>query len=189
MDRLEILVEEKSMGVFLRAFLPKILPQEWEIDVNYFIRSFEGKNDLQKSIPKQVRAFSHYHESIGVIILQDQDSADCKKVKTKLSKLVTNNSDCKHLIRIVCRELESWYIGDLMAVKSAYPHFKVDQYVRKAKYRYPDVCNAAYELKEILPEFQKVTSAGKIGAFINENTNKSESFNQFVSGIKKFIDQ
>ncbi|MDB5255872.1 MAG: hypothetical protein JWM14_567 [Chitinophagaceae bacterium] len=186
MKRLEILVEEKSMESLLRVLLPKVLPSKWQLDVNCFVRSFEGKSDLQKSIPKQVRAFSHFPEPIGVIILHDQDSADCKKLKQKLKKMVVQNGDCNHLIRIVCKELESWYIGDFAAVKQAYPTFKSEQFIKKAKYRNPDLCNASFELRQILPEFQKVTSANKIGHFLDLNNNKSESFNQFVSGIMNF---
>ncbi len=187
MNRLEILVEEKSMEEFLRIFLPTILPANWQINVNCFIRSFEGKNDLQKWLPKQIKVFSNWHEPIGVIVLHDQDSADCKKLKQKISALITDNGTVPHLIRIVCKELEAWYIGDFQAIQLAYPNINADSYIRKAKFRNPDLCNAADELKKILPEIQKTSAAKKISPFLKSENNKSESFQQFVTGIRNFL--
>ena len=39
---LELLVEEPSMEAFLRAFLPRLLPQ----DRTFEVHAFQGKNDL-----------------------------------------------------------------------------------------------------------------------------------------------
>jgi hypothetical protein len=186
MARIEFLVEEKSMEELLRVFLPSVLSHKWQLDGNYFIRSFDGKNDLQKSIPKKVKAFSHWREPIGVIVLQDQDSTDCKVLKNKLADLITSNGSLPFLVRIVCRELESWYLGDFYAIQSAYPNFKASNYNNKSKFREPDKCYASVELKKILPEFQKVTSAKKIAPYLNKSTNSSESFQQFLKGIQRF---
>ena len=187
MEHIEVFVEEKSMERFLTVFLPKILPEKWILNQNIFIRSFEGKQDLQKSLPKKIKVFSNWHVPIGIIVLQDQDSSDCRVLKSKLSNLITDNGDVPHLIRIVCKELESWYFGDLTAVGLAYPNFRVDKFQRLSKYRTPDLVNASFELQKILPDFQKVISASKIAQFIDENKNSSESFNQFVIGLKRFV--
>jgi hypothetical protein len=60
--------------------LPKILPDKWVLGENYFIRPHQGKSDLKKSIPKKIKTFSKFHEKVGVIIIQDQDFNDCKKL-------------------------------------------------------------------------------------------------------------
>lgn len=84
MARIEILVEEPSMKEFLNILLPKILDNDWILNENYFIRSFEGKSDLQKNIPSKVKLLSNWnHEASGIIIMQDQDSSDCKILKKK----------------------------------------------------------------------------------------------------------
>lgn len=57
LKRIEILVEEPSMEAVLKELLPKILPAPWELGVNCFIRSHEGKSDLKKSIPKKMKVF------------------------------------------------------------------------------------------------------------------------------------
>lgn len=188
MARIEILVEEPSMKEFLNILLPTILDNDWILNENYFIRSFEGKSDLQKNIPSKVKLLSNWnHEAAGVVIMQDQDSSDCKTLKKKLLDICDQNGDCPKLVRIVCRELESWYIGDFLAVNKAYPSFKHQNYSNKSKFRVPDNCNAFDELKKILPEFQKVGGAKKIAPFITIDANKSESFQQTINGLKRFF--
>jgi hypothetical protein len=189
MARIEILVEEPSMKEFLGVLLPKVIQKPWVLNENYFIRSFEGKNDLQKNIPSKVKYLSNRnHEKVGLVVMQDQDSADCKILKQKLIDLCEKNGKCSKLVRIVCRELEAWYIGDFEAVHKAYQNFKYQNYINKAKFRFPDNCNAYDELRKILPEFQKVGGAKKIAPFINIEINKSESFQQTISGLLKFFD-
>lgn len=188
MERIEILVEETSMKEFLILLLPRVLPDNWILNHNYFIRSFEGKQDLQKGIPNKIKVFSNWRrEKVGVVILQDQDSSDCKELKEKLVALCEQNGNCPKLVRIVCKELEAWYIGDFEAVSKAYRNFTYQNYVNRAKFRNPDECNAYNELKRILPEFQKVSGAKKIAPFIDVERNKSESFKQTIQGIKEFF--
>lgn len=189
MARIEILVEEPSMKEFLTILLPNILTKKWHLNENYFIRSFEGKNDLQKNIPSKIKFLSNWnHEAVGIIIMQDQDSSDCKVLKQKLLDICNQNGNCPKLIRIICRELESWYLGDFSAINKAYPNFKHQNFINKAKYRIPDNCNASDELKKILPEFQKVGGARNIAPFIDINQNRSESFKQTVTGVLRFFD-
>ena len=191
MPRIEILTEEPSMQAVLENILPKILPNDWVLGVNYFIRAHEGKTDLQKSIPQKIKVFSHYHEPAGVIVIHDQDANDCKELKIKLSELCRINGNCAVLIRIACRELEAWYLGDMLAIQKAYPNFKAEKYSRKAKFRNPDNLNAADEFQKILPEFQKIASARAISQHLqlDLDNNKSESFKQFLLGIDKFFGQ
>jgi hypothetical protein len=192
MPRIEILTEEPSMQEVLVQILPKILPDKWVLGENYFIRAHEGKSDLKKSIPKKIKVFSNFHYRAGIVILQDQDSADCKLLKQELRSLCEQHGDCAILVRIVCRELESWYLGDMTAIEQAYPKFKAAQYKKKSKFREPDLLNnAAQELSKILPEFQKISTAKAISPYLDtsENNNRSESFRQFISGIIRFFDE
>jgi hypothetical protein len=191
MARIEILTEELSMQVVLENLLPRILSPNWILGQNYFIRAHEGKSDLQKSIPKKIKVFSNYHEPAGVVIVHDQDANDCKSLKTKLLNLCTPNGDCPVLVRIVCRELEAWYLGEMGAIQKSYPNFKLDKFKSKAKFRTPDKLNAADELKNMLPEFQKIASARTISKHlsISDEDNKSESFRQFVMGVSNFFQQ
>ncbi len=54
---LEIHVEEKSMEIFLRGVLPRILPEEYILDVNCRIVTYNGKQDLKKKLPIVIRSY------------------------------------------------------------------------------------------------------------------------------------
>jgi len=186
MGRIEILVEEPSMEECLKELLPKIVPESWKNEENYFIRKHQGKSDLQKSIRSKVRVFNNWHEPVAMIILHDQDSSDCKILKSELYERCGENT-IPILIRIVCRELESWYLGDLTAVEKAYPDFKSDKYIGKAPFRNPDLLNAKEKLKRILPEYKEIASSREISKHLDVEHNRSISFRYFVSGIQSIF--
>jgi hypothetical protein len=186
-ELIEILVEEPSMKNFLTGILPQILPIGYQLNANCFIRDHQGKQDLRKSIPSKVKAYKHYNKPVKVIIIQDQDSSDCKVLKNELIELVNQNSAIPSLVRIACRELEAWYIGDMDALESVYPNFKANNYKRWSKFRNPDKCNASDEIKKLIPTFQKGIVSREIVKYIDLNNNTSESFNHLISGIKKFL--
>lgn len=187
--RLEFLLEEKSMENFLRIFLLNVLPKSYQIDKNCFLRPHSGKSDLIKSIPKKVRVFSNFYEPVKLVIIHDQHSNDCIELKKQITKLCVDNGDCHMLIRIACRELEAWYLGDLDAIQQAYPQFNADKYKRRSKFRNPDNLNASHELARILPGFQKSQTARKIANYLSLDRNISTSFNNFIKGIKRLINE
>jgi len=187
--RVEFLLEEASMENVLRKLLPKILPDSYELDVNCFLRPHQGKSDLAKSIPSKVKVFSNFHEPVKLVILHDQDSNDCVELKNSLTLLCKQHGTCPFLIRIVCRELESWYLGDMDAIKKAYPSFKASKYKRRSKYRTPDNLSASDEMLQILPAFQKGLSSKKIAPFLSLERNISSSFKVFVTGLKNFLEE
>lgn len=92
-------------------------------------------------------------------------------------------------MRIACRELESWYFGDLEAVAAAYgkPNI-VSKYGSKAKYRNPDaIIDVKEELLRIVPEHQQIERARKISANMDIGRNRSRSFQVFFSGVKRLV--
>ena len=185
--QVEILVEEPSMNFFLDGLLPKILPPGIVLYQNCFIRAPEGKQDLQKQLPKKVRALSHLPKEVKVIVIQDQDSWDCVILKKALKNLVETNSKLPNLIRIACKELESWYLGDMEAIEKIYGKFKSERYRAWSKFRNPDLCNAFDEIRKIVPEFQKGSAAKEITQYLDIANNKSNSFQNFVNGVKSFL--
>lgn len=173
----------------LKNILPKILPPGYQLDRNYFLRPHSGKSDLQKSIPQKMKAFSHFHEPVLIVILHDQHQADCFGLKQKLVRLCEDNGSCSFLVRIVCRELESWYLGDMAAIEAAYPQVKAKKYKGKARFRDPDRCSAAHEMEKILPAFQKIAASRKISQYMSVNENRSRSFNHFISGLIRVLNR
>jgi len=184
--RVEFLLEEPSMKDCLEQLLPKILPEQYVLNENVFLRPHQGKQDLQKSIPKKVQAFSYFADPVVIIVMHDQDSNDCMKLKNKLSSFF-ENYPYPYLVRIVCIELEAWYIGDMDAIENVYSNFKAKKYKNVSKFRKPDSCNAADELKKIIPAFKKGHAARNIPRYFNIERNNSESFRQFISGLKRVL--
>jgi len=88
------------------------------------------------------------------------------------------------VVRIVCNELESWFLGDLVAVAAAYDKPSIARLQGKRKYRNPDnVTNAAEELKKLVPEYQKLQGARRIANHIDRDRNLSNSFRVFLEGV------
>lgn len=188
MARVEILVEEPSMATCLKIILPHIVPEKWKLDENYFIRPHQGKGHLKKSIINKMPKFNHWYEPIAVVVVHDQDSADCKKLKQELKEFAGNNINIPFLIRIVCKELESWYLGDMRAIQMAYQTFNSKLYVNKEEFRIPDkIVNPKEELKKILPVYQEISSSQCIASYMDIANNRSYSFNKFITGIQKIF--
>jgi hypothetical protein len=181
---LEILTEEKSMEDFLRGLLPRILPNGYSLDVNCFIRPHQGKSDLARAIPNKFRAYLHFPLPVKVLIIHDQDANDCLKLKQGLKDAI-GNTNVPFIIRIACKELENWYIGDLQAIESIYPRSRATQHQEKAKYRNPDNVFGSYELQTMIKSFRKTEAARAIGRIINIEANRSRSFQHLVSAVRE----
>ncbi len=186
-EQIEFLLEEPSMANALKVILPEILPDGLALDVNCFLRPHQGKQDLRKSIPIKIKTFSKYHIPSKVIIIHDQDSNDCKELKNQLLKFCAENGDCPVLIRIACRELENWYLGDMDAINKVYPDFKPKNHRYRSKFRTVDHTHGSQELESLIPTFQKGFASRNIPAHFQIENNKSVSFNQFKNGLKAFL--
>ena len=176
--RLVVLTEERSMAQLLKTVLPKVLPK----DINVLTIPHNGKSDLQKSIPIKLKGWN-YPEDIFLIV-QDQDSNDCKQLKNELAE-IAKPFNKKFLIRIACHELEAWYWGDLSAVSIAY-NKDVKHFSNKSSYRIPDqVINPKSEFMKLFPEHQQIMGAELISEHMDIERNTSESFQALVSGVRK----
>jgi hypothetical protein len=182
------LLEEPSMQDVLEIVLPKIVPA----DIIFKCVSHQGKQDLAKSIPKKIKAFQNLDCHTRFIIVHDRDSHDCKVLKSELATICRNAGDPSVLIRIICQELESWFLGDLAAVETAY-QLKANSLGKKQtskKYRDPDRLNSAkQELKTLVKEYYPGTHAKKIACHLSleEGKNRSVSFRIFLEGIAKLL--
>ncbi|MEZ4826547.1 MAG: DUF4276 family protein [Bacteroidia bacterium] len=182
---LEILTEESSMEIFLREILPKILPEDYQLDVNCFIRPHEGKSHLKK-------IYSHKNEGLSPVSLSCKSSyctrSGFKRLPNSKKDLqALCNSDIPVVIRIACRELENWYLGDFQAIEAVYPEIKAAKFEKKAKYRNPDIVFGSKELEGITKNFSKSYAAREIPRYMNINNNQSASFQHLILGLKKLI--
>lgn len=181
------LLEELSIKNVLEEILPKIISHE----VHFICISHQGKQDLAKSILTKIQAFKKFSPATKFIIVHDQDSHDCKTLKAELLEICQNAGQANVMIRIICHELESWFLGDLNAVEKAY-NLKPNSLSRQQnnnKYRDPDRLNSAkQELKNLVSEYYEGTHSKKIAPHLSLTDNKSRSFQIFIQGIGKFLE-
>ena len=176
---LVFLLEEFSMKVFLEPLLPRILPE----GVESLLISHEGKKDLEKSIPRKLRAWPK--DGTQFIVVRDQDSGDCRAIKRHLASLCAQ-AGRPALVRIACRELEAWFLGDLAAVAEAFKKPKLARLQNKRKFRLPDTLHKpSVELAKLVPDYGKVSGARAMGPVIRVDGGSSPSFQAFVRGIRK----
>lgn len=170
------------MKAVLDEILPSILPE----NVTFQTIKHEGKTDLEKSIPRKLRAFRI--PNVQFVVMRDQDSGDCVKVKERLLQLCFEGGRTDTLIRIICHELESWFLGDLAAVEEAFKVKGLATKQDKSKFRDPDrLGNPSDILKRIVQGYEKLSGAREIAKHLNSRNNRSASFNNFLSGIQKIV--
>ena len=194
MDRLEILVEEPSIAEVLKVILPKVLPEGWALNENCFVRPHEGKRDLQLSIPHKIHVASKRDFTTGFIVMQDQDNNDCHILKNLLVGICEDAQKDGNIVpfkvRIVCHELESWYLGDLDALEQVFPRFHAAAFRGKKKFRQPDDCaNPKQELKKIVGNYSQIAIAREIANHMDIEGNKSTSFQSFISSVRQILAQ
>ncbi len=189
MTTLHIFTEETSAKNVFEVLLPKILPES----IFFRIYPHQGKQDLEHALKTSLPSISRI-PGAKILITRDQDSSDCKEVKAEILELVGENCRCDFLIRIVCKELESWFLGDLEAVKYAYPRFKPEQYVNDALFRNVDkIANPDQTLLRIIPELKnhetlpKLAVSEAIAPYLNITSNVSRSFNQTLLAINTLV--
>ncbi len=183
MKHLVFLLEEPSAEEMLKGILPQILPNG--IIARYVV--FEGKQDLDKRVERRVRGWRI--PDTAFVVIRDKDSGDCHNIKQALAAKMANAGQPGALVRIACHELESFYLGDLAAVEAGLEIPGLSTHQHKAKYRQPDrIANPAEELIR-LTAYQKVSGSRAIAPHLSlDGSNRSNSFQVLVDGIKKIID-
>ncbi len=184
MKELVIFLEEQSAQAMLEQLLPRFLPK----DISFRCIPFEGKQDLEKQLGKRLLLWRK--PDCLFIVLRDKDSADCKVVKQHLVKICRQAGRPETLVRIACHELESWYLGDLQAVEAAMDIHGLSSKQNNRKYKNPDrLANPKQELQRLTRyEYQQINSSRKIASLLSLTDNRSTSFNMFLSGVKKLIE-
>ena len=180
MKKIVLLLEERSAEEVLNTVLPKAFPID---GFSFLCIPHDGKSHLRKSIPRKLRAWKE--PDVQFVILHDKDASDCFVLKNDLILLTKKSCRTDTLIRIICTELESWFLGDLDAVEKA---FSVDLAKIKNKTMYDDpdaISNAKQELQRLVPQYQPISGSRNISKFMDITKNKSKSFNVFISGIQQ----
>ena len=177
-----LLTEEPSMKECLEILIPRL----WSNSIpgkDWIVLSFQGKSDLEKSIPRKMRSWNYGNPHF--IILRDNDSGDCFAMKRRLRDIAQRGNRPFH-VRMVCQELESWLLGDFDAIKRAYPHMAAVR--NRPKFRDPDaLINPSQQLDSLVDERTKIGRAKNISQHFDLNANRSKSFNVFVATLRAEI--
>lgn len=197
-QHLEVLVEEPSMEAFLRALLPRLLPQ----DRSFEVYPFQGKSDLLGKLPDRLRGYSRWlPDDWRIVVVVDRDDDDCRDLKRRLEQaavdagLSTRTRPARGMWQLVNRvaieELEAWYFGDWGAVRSVYPRLPAT-IPNRAVFREPDaIAGGTWEAFErVLQQhgyfdggLRKIEAARSIGAVLDPQRCSSPSFQTFQQAI------
>jgi len=179
MSRMVFLLEERSMKIMLEALLPRFFP-----DMPFLCVAHEGKQDLEKSIPRKLRAWCE--PGARFVVIRDNDGGDCHELNNRLKNLCETSGRSDALVRIACQELEAWYIGDAKALADAFDNELLRNIGKKASYRNPDtIQQPSREMAKLVPAFQKVSGARRMGCTLSRHDNRSRSFQVFMDGVER----
>lgn len=170
------------MRVTLERLLASHFPHR-ERAVDWMVIEYEGKSDLEKNIAQKMRGWTYGNPFF--VILRDADGGDCMALKRNLEEIASSTGG-KYSVRIVCQELESWFLGDSEAVLTAYPECKYSH--ATAKFRNPDrLNNAAQELHKLTSDRSKPARAARITPHLDPARNVSPSFQVFFATLQQHL--
>ena len=169
------------MKYLLDNFLPRLFPE-----LRFRCISHQGKQDLDRNIIKILRSWNE--PGIRFVIVRDNDSGDCRALKERLRQLCLDGGRTDTMIRIVCQELEAWYLGDPGAMADAFGDEKLRNIGRRARFRNPDIiAKPSDEVKNLVPQFQKTVGARQMAQHLTREGNRSHSFAVFLNGIAGLV--
>ena len=167
------------MQTLLDGLLPRIFP-----NLQFACIPHSGKADLEGSIAKKLRAWRTPGDRF--VIVRDNDNGDCLTRKQKLSQLCREGGRADTLVRIVCQEVEAWYLGDPEALAAAFADEKLRHIGNQARYRDPDaIPKPSDAIKQLVPGFQKIAGARNMANHLTRQRNRSTSFAAFLDGIER----
>ena len=212
---IEILVEDSSGEKLLNAVLPKFFgeqgkPHTWRIHAYKGIGRIpkhlnEGadpaKRILLDQLPRLLQGYGRTPGIDAVVIVLDLDSRNCANFLDELLALAARcNPAPRTLFRLAIEETEAWYIGDRVALKTAYPRAKIGvltQYIQDsscgtwellADAVYPGGAAAIKKAGWPLSGQVKHQWAEKIGPLLDPNRNVSPSFEKLRDGLRRLVD-
>ena len=201
-SHLEFHVEEPSMEAFLKAWLPRFLPQH----CSFGIYPQRSKDALLRKIGDRLRGYASWMPAeYRIVVVVDCDRDECEKLKSRLeqicerarlrSRRAAGGPDWQVVTRIAIEELEAWYFGDWPAVRLAYPRVPAKIPGQAARQGPDAIRGGTWEAFERVLQrhgyfkqgLAKVQAATDIGKHIDPARNRSPSFAVFRDAIREAV--
>lgn len=183
MKELVFLLEEPSAKAMLESLMPRLL----QSDIHFRCIAFEGKQDLERQLLRKIRAYQNTRARF--IVMRDMDNhPDCTALKRKLSDIcLLSEKGEKCLVRIACKELESFYLADLLSVERAFKLKGLSTLQNNKKFRAPDQLGSpSIELRKLTKDtYQKVSGSRAIGLHLDIDNRRSPSFANLIRAIRR----
>jgi hypothetical protein len=182
MTELVFFLEEESAKALLAGLLPRLIPTGSPIETRFIV--FEGKQDLDRQLERKLRGY--LNRQARFIVLRDQDREDCRKVKRSLAARCQSAGRPDTVVRVACRELEAFYLGDLRAVELGLRIAGLVPKQNKAKFRDPDLVQyPSLEIEKLTNKrYQKVAGSRAIAPHLDLEQPGSRSFRHLIHAIR-----
>jgi hypothetical protein len=199
--KVHILVEGKSDKAFLdgwvnRAFrghIFKVHPHQGKgtLPPNPSAPPLPKHQGLLDQLPAKLRAFAQVASSddIAVLVLVDADNENCITLKRDLVQISGSQAPGLNvLFRIAVEESEAFYLGDLRALRLAFPQADM---ARAQAYQPDSICGTAELFGVIVDDasMNKVSWGERMGQHMSTQAmqNRSPSFRCLHAGLLKLV--
>lgn len=198
--RVHVLVEGPSERALVERWAPRAFKGH-----EFVVRPHQGKGTLPQNLdarpdprhrglldllPATLRAYASTPSMAddGVLVLVDADTADYAALESRLIEFAARQRPLRVVVRFAVEELEAFYLGDLRALKAAFPRADM----AKARAYQPDSIVGTAELfDEIIDDggLRKVVWAERMGAHLTTRPAKSRSpsFRALCKGISDLV--
>ena len=189
----------------MEAALEILVPRILGAGQSFRIHSHQGKADVLDKLLARLRGYRHWlPQDHGIVIVVDEDRRDCREIKATLEQvaqaagLVTRSRARSQGGRfrvinwLAVEELEAWLLGDIDAVRAAYPSVPVNL-PKKSGFRDPDaIAGGTWEAFERVLQgagyhlggLQKIRAAREIAVHMDPDQSRSRSFRGFVAALR-----
>lgn len=180
-NHLVFITEESSKVIFLQGLVPRI-PELEGVYCEY--RASDGFPDIRREVREVTRSWKNPH--IRFVVLCDQDSANCEVRKSELLEQIAPHRRSHTLVRVVCKELESWYLGDTASID------ELNTRVARPEHRFkhfadPDGMSNPSEFLKQRTKLGKRRLAESLGPIVDFERTQSPSLKVFLSGIRRLL--
>lgn len=145
------------------------------------ILKHQGAGDLERSLANKIA--NDPLPNSKFLVLRDADNKDCKALKRGLREKVPQGKRARTVVRIVCQELEAWYLAQPSALISAgalarpFPKKMLNTNVDA-------ISNPKRLFLGLARDKGQIEHARRIGPCLDVGSERSASFKHFVSGLR-----